>query len=308
MMTRMLLATSTASSSSWHQPRVHHVHTTTTSILWIGVTSTVAAVVTALLLANPSWNGACHETKKDRATGAKKSRTTAAGVLEPSNLLVWGDDDCADDDDDRDCDADDLPVPALFPAPRRCGGAIQLKPEQYKRYRELHDAVWPQVLQRMSKSHIRNFVIYYHKETNVLFQHFEWVGHWARLQLKLRQQKEDNRSAGGVASTATDDGDAAATTTTTTATAAEELEWFESDMQAISNDPVTREWWRECEPCQKPFAQWGSNTDESKLLLSEGGTGQWWAPLECVAQCGHWPLAYTKELRDPDFSTMGQTK
>ena len=61
--------------------------------------------------------------------------------------------------------------------PRRFGAAIRLKPEYYERYKKLHDAVWDDVLIRMSKSNIRNFTIYYHKETSTLFQHFEWIGH-----------------------------------------------------------------------------------------------------------------------------------
>lgn len=61
-------------------------------------------------------------------------------------------------------------------APRRFGAAIRLV--DYERYRELHDNVWPKVLERMQKSNIRNFSIHYHKETSTLFQYFEWIGHW----------------------------------------------------------------------------------------------------------------------------------
>lgn len=128
----------------------------------------------------------------------------------------------------------------------------------------LHDRVWPQVLERMSHSNIRNFVIYYHEETETLFQHFEWIGNWKTRSLE------------------------------------EEEELFQSDMNAIANDPMVREWWRECEPCQVPFSQWL----ESDKLLSEGGTGDWWSPLECVTHCGHWPVGYTHKLRDPDFVTL----
>ena len=67
------------------------------------------------------------------------------------------------------------------PAPRRFGGAIKLKPDQYRRYRELHDEVWEAVLQRMYDSNMRNFTIYYHKETSTMFHHFEWIGHLVGL-------------------------------------------------------------------------------------------------------------------------------
>jgi L-rhamnose mutarotase len=164
------------------------------------------------------------------------------------------------------------------PAARRYGAAIRLKPGMYRRYRELHDAVWPEVLDRMAESNIRNFVIYYHAETSTLFQHFEWVGHWNHA------ARERGGGSDRPASSAP-------------LTIEEEQRRFERDMQAIANDPITRQWWKECEPCQEPFSQWPTGA----TLLSEGGSGPWWAPLECVAHCGYWPVAYTGQQRDPDF-------
>jgi len=151
-----------------------------------------------------------------------------------------------------------------MPAPRRFGGAVRLNPNKYLRYRELHDEVWPDVLRRMSRSNIRNFTIYYHEETNTLFSHYEWIGHW---KLPPRSTKRQEHEA------------------------------FDRDMKAISDDPVTRKWWKECEPCQAPFRQWPSNAK----LLSDGGNDDWWSPLECVNHCGHWPTAYSNQRRDPDF-------
>lgn len=151
------------------------------------------------------------------------------------------------------------------PAPRRFGGAIRLKPEQYRRYRELHDNVWDQVLERMYQSNIRNFAIYYHKETSTLFQSFEWIGHWQRP----NAGKDEVEAA-----------------------------LFQRDMDAIVSDPTTRSWWMECEPCQEPFAQWKTGGQPP----SRGGSGgDWWAPLECVCHAGHWPTAYSMQRRDPDF-------
>jgi L-rhamnose mutarotase len=114
----------------------------------------------------------------------------------------------------------------------------------------------------MYQSNIRNFTIYYHKETSTLFQHFEWIGH-------LEHPEQDEKAV------------------------------FQNDMDAIAADPVTREWWRECEPCQEPFSQWKAWSKRNPP--SEGGAGEWWAPLECVTHCGHWPLAYSSQRRDPDF-------
>jgi L-rhamnose mutarotase len=131
------------------------------------------------------------------------------------------------------------------------------------RYTELHDAVWESVLQRMSLSNIRNFTIYFHEETSTLFCHYEWIGHWGKGPL----------------------------------TADEEAALLKADLEAIAQDPMTKLWWTECEPCQEPFSQW----DSQQTPPSQGGVGDWWAPLVCVTQCGHWPDNYAAELRDPDF-------
>jgi L-rhamnose mutarotase len=161
------------------------------------------------------------------------------------------------------------------PAPRRFGGAIRLKREQYRRYRELHDDVWKQVLDRMHQSNIRNFTMYYHEETSTMFQCFEWVGHW-------KYYNENNK---------------------TLPSKEQEKVLFDQDMKAIAEDAVTRKWWKECEPCQEPFSQWKAGSK----LLSERGSGNWWAPLECVNHCGHWPTAYSKQQGDPDFVGLEAT-
>lgn len=157
-----------------------------------------------------------------------------------------------------------------LPAPRRHAAAIRLRLGKYQRYRELHDHVWEAVLKRMYQSNIRNFSIYYHEEYSTLYQSFEWIGHWRFYERYLRMP-----------------------------TPTEEQELFAADMQAIADDPNTREWWKECEPCQVPFSQWTSSVPPS-----EGGKGNWWAPLECVAFCGYWPTEYSEEKCDPDFACL----
>ncbi|KAI2508537.1 L-rhamnose mutarotase [Fragilaria crotonensis] len=153
--------------------------------------------------------------------------------------------------------------------PLRFGAAIKLKPDYYERYKKLHDAVWEDVLIRMSKSNIRNFTIYYHKETSTMFQHFEWIGHMNSGRNNLTQEEQDSL--------------------------------FKADMEAIARDPVTKVWWAECEPCQEPFSQWppeapppSQQSDETPL------GGDWWAPLECLNQCGHWSTEYSSQLRYPN--------
>jgi len=138
-----------------------------------------------------------------------------------------------------------------------------LKPSHFDLYTQLHDKPWPAVLERMSKSNMRNFTIYLHKETSTMFSHFEWIGHWK----------------------------------TPCSTPEEEQTLFAADMQAIAEDPITRAWWKLCEPCQQPFSQW----KKGSKMLSDGGSGDWWAPLICVNHCGHWSADYSADLRDPDF-------
>ena len=43
---------------------------------------------------------------------------------------------------------------------------------------------------------------------------------------------------------------------------------FESDMQAIADDPITKDWWKECSPCQEP--------------LEDRAEGEHWADMEEV--------------------------
>ncbi|XP_078349623.1 L-rhamnose mutarotase-like [Oculina patagonica] len=59
---------------------------------------------------------------------------------------------------------------------KRLGSVIKLKPELYEKYKELHAAVWPQVLQRIYDSNIRNYTIYYDKHHHLLFSHMEYIG------------------------------------------------------------------------------------------------------------------------------------
>ena len=180
-----------------------------------------------------------------------------------------------DNDLDQGADPRILNVaPPAAAAPRRYGSVIRLRPEHYLKYRQLHDNVWPQVLDAMTRANIRNFVIYYHKETGILFQHFEWIGHWTTA---CRDKQEEEAL-------------------------------FQADMASIANDPVTRQWWTECEPCQEPFAQWPPNatppSQQTEQNNDAGNRASWWAPCEPVAFCGHWPMAYAADQRDKDFVVL----
>mmetsp|Transcript_26984 Transcript_26984/g.56663 ORF Transcript_26984/g.56663 Transcript_26984/m.56663 type:complete len:211 (+) Transcript_26984:151-783(+) len=169
-------------------------------------------------------------------------------------------------------------------APKRCGGAIQLKPDQYQEYTRLHDEVWPEVLERMARSNIRNFAIYYHEATNTLFSHFEWIGHW-----KMESDNEIERKGCKFAKAKYQQ------------RIEKEKELFESDMEAIASDEIVRRWWSFCEPCQTPFpGQW----PEMEPPPSRGGKGDWWTPLVCICHCSHWPVEYSDKLRDPELANL----
>jgi L-rhamnose mutarotase len=191
------------------------------------------------------------------------------------------------------------------PAPRRFGACIRLHPDQYTTYRILHDQVWEAVQERMYQSHIRNFTIYYHPETSVLYQSFEWIGHWDHHHHHHRPKT----------TTTNNENEEEETTHSLLLSTAEEQQLLAADFDAIRKDPITREWWKLCEPCQLPFAQWDHHhrkeNDDVSLLLppSQGGTkGDWWAPMECICHTGHWPIAYTQRRNDPDFVPLLEKK
>ena len=82
------------------------------------------------------------------------------------------------------------PVQPVFgptnPSPEECaaapvkrfGSIIGLNPEKEQYYRELHAGVWPGVLERLWKSHIRNYSIYVTEldGARYLFSYFEYTG------------------------------------------------------------------------------------------------------------------------------------
>ena len=121
---------------------------------------------------------------------------------------------------------------------KRLGSVIYLEPSKVQEYKELHANVWPDVLNRLKDSNIRNYTIYFCDKLNIMFSHIEYIG---------------------------DDLDA--------------------DMKAIAADPKTKEWWKVCEPCQKPL-QWEGKPP------SEGGKGDWWYPMEEVFHDGLSAIAY----------------
>jgi len=57
---------------------------------------------------------------------------------------------------------------------KRYGMVIKVRPEKFQEYKNLHAAVWPEVLDTIRKCSIRNYSIY-HKD-GYLFSYFEYIG------------------------------------------------------------------------------------------------------------------------------------
>jgi len=57
---------------------------------------------------------------------------------------------------------------------KRYGSVIRVRPEKLEEYKKLHAAVWPEVLEIIRDSNIRNYSIY-HKD-GFLFSYFEYIG------------------------------------------------------------------------------------------------------------------------------------
>jgi L-rhamnose mutarotase len=57
---------------------------------------------------------------------------------------------------------------------KRYAQIIGIKPDRIEVYKQLHAAVWPAVLKKISECNMRNYSIFLHGET--LFAYFEYVG------------------------------------------------------------------------------------------------------------------------------------
>ena len=60
---------------------------------------------------------------------------------------------------------------------QRMGLVIGLKPEVIPEYRRIHAAVWPEILDLISRCNIRNYTIFLREPENLLFASWEYHGH-----------------------------------------------------------------------------------------------------------------------------------
>ncbi len=70
----------------------------------------------------------------------------------------------------------------------RMGLCIGLKPEVIARYKELHAAVWPEVLAAITAANIRNYSIFLREPENLLFAYWEYTGEDFDADMELMKQ------------------------------------------------------------------------------------------------------------------------
>ena len=59
---------------------------------------------------------------------------------------------------------------------QRMGMVIGIKAEHIVEYKRLHASVWPNVLERIRLSHVRNYSIFLREPENMLFGYWEYHG------------------------------------------------------------------------------------------------------------------------------------
>lgn len=59
---------------------------------------------------------------------------------------------------------------------QRMGLVIGVRPEKIAAYKRLHAAVWPEVLEQIRRSNIRNYTIFLREPENLLFGYWEYHG------------------------------------------------------------------------------------------------------------------------------------
>ncbi|KAK4112611.1 rhamnose mutarotase [Canariomyces notabilis] len=59
---------------------------------------------------------------------------------------------------------------------RRLAQIVKLKPEFVGKYKEVHAAVWPEVLKQIKECNIVDYSIFHDPETGILFASFKYIG------------------------------------------------------------------------------------------------------------------------------------
>jgi len=59
---------------------------------------------------------------------------------------------------------------------QRMGMMIGIKPEKIAEYKRIHASAWPEVLEQIRNSNIRNYTIFLREPENILFGYWEYHG------------------------------------------------------------------------------------------------------------------------------------
>jgi L-rhamnose mutarotase len=73
-------------------------------------------------------------------------------------------------------------------AVQRFGSVIRLRPEKAEEYRELHRAVWPEVLAALKRAHVSNYSIF--ERDGYLFAYMEYDGDDFEADMRIVAQDE----------------------------------------------------------------------------------------------------------------------
>ncbi|KAJ9155229.1 hypothetical protein NKR23_g1599 [Pleurostoma richardsiae] len=60
---------------------------------------------------------------------------------------------------------------------RRIAQIVKLKPQFLDKYKEVHAAVWPEVLKQIKDCNIQDYSIYHDADSGILFATFRYVGY-----------------------------------------------------------------------------------------------------------------------------------
>ena len=61
-------------------------------------------------------------------------------------------------------------------AAQYCAGVIRLKPDMKEQYLALHDRTWDEVMAAMYKHNMRDFTVWLHEESGLMFHQFVYIG------------------------------------------------------------------------------------------------------------------------------------
>ncbi len=59
---------------------------------------------------------------------------------------------------------------------QRMGMVIGIRPEKIAEYKALHEAAWPTIIDRLSRSNVKNYSIFLREPENLLFGYWEYHG------------------------------------------------------------------------------------------------------------------------------------